>query len=405
MTPTRELKEAKDPIANSSLLTDILKQYPQYFDSLLRRNDVWQIKIIYTQVDRKANDNPVFTNHYFNIDPKQYFYPASTVKMPAALLALQRLNELKIPGLDKYTTMITEAAYSRQDAVYNDPNSPDGRPTIANYIKKIFLVSDNDAYNRLYEFLGQEYINNTLHKMGYDSAQIIHRLNISRTEDENRHTNPVKFCDTSSRVIYEQPLVQSRLVYQARNTFLGRGYLSGDKVINQPFDFSKKNLFSLPDLHSILETVIFPKAIPKKQRFNLTKDDYQFLLSYMSMTPQESDFPQYDSNYNGAYVKLLMYVGKGELDSNIRIFNKEGDAYGFLTDVAYIVDYKNNIEFFLSANIYCNSDGIFNDDHYDYETVGYPFLRNIGRVIYEYELQRKRERIPDLSTFKLQDSK
>lgn len=405
MTPTRELKEAKDPIANSSLLTDILKQYPQYFDSLLRRNDVWQIKIIYTQVDRKANDNPVFTNHYFNIDPKQYFYPASTVKMPAALLALQRLNELKIPGLDKYTTMITEAAYSRQDAVYNDPNSPDGRPTIANYIKKIFLVSDNDAYNRLYEFLGQEYINNTLHKMGYDSAQIIHRLNISRTEDENRHTNPVKFCDTSSRVIYEQPLVQSRLVYQARNTFLGRGYLSGDKVINQPFDFSKKNLFSLPDLHSILETVIFPKAIPKKQRFNLTKDDYQFLLSYMSMTPQESDFPQYDSNYNGAYVKLLMYGGKGELDSNIRIFNKEGDAYGFLTDVAYIVDYKNNIEFFLSANIYCNSDGIFNDDHYDYETVGYPFLRNIGRVIYEYELQRKRERIPDLSTFKLQDSK
>ena len=405
MTPTRELKEAKDPIANSSLLTDILKQYPQYFDSLLRRNDVWQIKIIYTQVDRKANDNPVFTNHYFNIDPKQYFYPASTVKMPAALLALQRLNELKIPGLNKYTTMITEAAYSRQDAVYNDPNSPDGRPTIANYIKKIFLVSDNDAYNRLYEFLGQEYINNTLHKMGYDSAQIIHRLNISRTEDENRHTNPVKFCDTSSRVIYEQPLVQSRLVYQARNTFLGRGYLSGDKVINQPFDFSKKNLFSLPDLHSILETVIFPKAIPKKQRFNLTKDDYQFLLSYMSMTPQESDFPQYDSNYNGAYVKLLMYGGKGELDSNIRIFNKEGDAYGFLTDVAYIVDYKNNIEFFLSANIYCNSDGIFNDDHYDYETVGYPFLRNLGRVIYEYELQRKRERIPDLSTFKLQDSK
>ena len=405
MTPTRELKEAKDPIANSSLLTDILKQYPQYFDSLLRRNDVWQIKIIYTQVDRKANDKPVFTNHYFNIDPKQYFYPASTVKMPAALLALQRLNELKIPGLNKYTTMITEAAYSRQDAVYNDPNSPDGRPTIANYIKKIFLVSDNDAYNRLYEFLGQEYINNTLHKMGYDSAQIIHRLNISRTEDENRHTNPVKFCDTSSRVIYEQPLVQSRLVYQARNTFLGRGYLSGDKVINQPFDFSKKNLFSLPDLHSILETVIFPKAIPKKQRFNLTKDDYQFLLSYMSMTPQESDFPQYDSNYNGAYVKLLMYGGKGELDSNIRIFNKEGDAYGFLTDVAYIVDYKNNIEFFLSANIYCNSDGIFNDDHYDYETVGYPFLRNIGRVIYEYELQRKRERIPDLSTFKLQDSK
>jgi hypothetical protein len=405
MTPSAELKKANGKLVNSPLLNDILSQHPEKFDSLLKRNDVWQIKIIYTQIDRKANNQPVFKNYYFNIYSKQYFYPASTVKMPTSILALQRLNELKVHGLDKNTTMITDAAYSGQDAVYNDPDSPDGRPTIANYIKKIFLVSDNDAFNRLYEFLGQEYINNTLHKMDYDSAQIIHRLNISRTEDENRHTNPVKFYDTSSRIIYQQPLVKSKLVYQPRSTFLGKEYLSGGKVINQPFDFSKKNRFALYDLHSILESVVFPKAVPKHQRFNLKKEDYRFLYRYMSMKPQESDFPQYDSSYNGAYSKLLMYGGKGDIDPNIRIFNKEGDAYGFLTDVAYIVDFKNNIEFFLSASISCNSDGIFNDDHYDYETVGYPFLRNLGQVIYQYELQRKRKRIPDLSTFQIQDSK
>src|SRR4029079_12704606 len=193
MTPSAEVKRAKEPVVNSRLLNDILNQYPTYFDSLIQHNDRWQIKIIYTQIDRKADNKPVLKNYYFNIDPGQYFYPASTVKMPTAILALQKLNELNIPGLEKNTPMITEAAYSRQDAVYNDPSSQDGRPTIANYIKKIFLVSDNDAYNRLYEFLGQEYINNRLHEMGYDSAQIIHRLNISRTEDENRHTNPVKF--------------------------------------------------------------------------------------------------------------------------------------------------------------------------------------------------------------------
>jgi hypothetical protein len=351
MTPTAEIKVAKGKINNSPLLNDILKQHPEHFDSLLQHNNVWQIKIIYTQVDRKANNHPVFKNYYFNIDPKQYFYPASTVKMPTAILSLQRMNELKIAGLDKNTTMITEAAYSKQEAVYNDPNSSDGRPTIANYIRKIFLVSDNDAFNRLYEFLGQEHINNTLHKMGYDSAQVIHRLNISRTEDENRHTNPVKFYDTSSKIIYEKPLVGSKLVYQPRNNFLGKGYLSGDKIINEPFDFSKKNRFALYDLHSILQSIIFPKAVPKHQRFKLTNEDYQLVYRYMSMKPQESDFPQYDSSYSGAYSKLLMYGGKGDLDPNIRIFNKEGDAYGFLTDVAYIVDFKNNIEFFLSANM------------------------------------------------------
>lgn len=405
MTPSEEIKAAKGPVLTSSLLHDLLVQHPAQFDSLLRQTDRWQIKIIYTQVDRKAKNHPVLTNYYFNINPRQYFYPASTVKMPTAILSLQRLNQLNLPGLNRNTTMITDAAYSLQDAVYNDPNSPDGRPTIANYIKKIFLVSDNDAFNRLYEFLGQEYINNSLHQMGYDSAQIIHRLDISRTEDENRHTNPITFYDSSSKIIYRQPLVESKLVFQPRNTFLGKGYMSGDEVVHRPFDFSKKNRVTLADLHSILESVIFPGAVRKQQRFLLAKEDYPFLYRYMSMKPQESDFPQYDSSYNGAYSKFLMYGGKGDIDDHIRIFNKEGDAYGFLTDVAYIVDFKNNIEFFLSASIYCNSDGIFNDDHYDYENVGLPFLKNLGSVIYQYELTRKRKRIPDLSTFQLDYSK
>lgn len=389
-----------DSLNKNSFLINLLHQYPEYFDTLLRQNNQWNIRIIYTQIDRKADNSPLLTNYYFNIDPIQYFYPASTVKMPTAFLALQKLNELNLPGLNKNSTMITEAAYSRQDAVYNDPNSPDGRPTIENYIKKIFLVSDNDAYNRLYEFLGQEYINSTLHKMGYDSVQILHRLDISRTEDENRHTNPVKFYDTSGNLLYQKPLVKSEMPYQPRKTFLGKGYMNGGQQINQPFDFSNKNRINLTDLHSMLQTLIFPEIFPQQSRFKLTDEEYRFLYRYMSMKPGESDFPQYDSNYNGAHSKFLMYGGKGDLAPDIRIFNKIGEAYGFLTDVAYIVDFNKKIEFFLSATIYCNSDGIFNDDHYDYENVGLPFLKNLGEVLYGYELKRKRKHVPDLSKFK-----
>jgi hypothetical protein len=97
-----------------------------------------------------------------------------------------------------------------------------------------------------------------------------------------------------------------------------------------------------------------------------------------------------------------LYGGDGAIDDpSIRIFNKVGDAYGFLTDAAYIVDFKNNIEFMLSANIYCNTDGIFNDDNYDYDTVGFPFMKNLGKVIYDHELKRQRKTKPDLSSFKI----
>jgi hypothetical protein len=90
---------------------------------------------------------------------------------------------------------------------------------------------------------------------------------------------------------------------------------------------------------------------------------------------------------------------KGTLPGNIRIFNKIGDAYGFLNDIAYIADFENKIEFMLSCTILCNTDGIFNDDKYDYETIGFPFMKNLGQVIYNYERQRTRKHRPDLSRF------
>jgi len=121
----------------------------------------------------------------------------------------------------------------------------------------------------------------------------------------------------------------------------------------------------------------------------------------MSMRPGESASPVYEAvDYWDNYVKMLFYGSeKTKPEPGIRIFNKTGTAYGFLIDASYFADFNNHVEFMLSAVIYCNSDGVFNDDKYDYNTVGYPFLKNLGRVIYAYELKRQRKYPSDLSTF------
>ena len=391
---------------NENVLYKILDQNASLFQSVISDTQ-HRVQIIYTQIDRRKNGRPQFIDYYFNVNDSAYFYPASTVKLPVAALALQKLNELKTNGLNKTTTMITEAKYSGQAEVYNDPSTADGRPTIEHYIKKILLVSDNDAFNRLYEFLGQEYINNSLHKMGYTDVQIIHRLEVSLTEDENRHTNPLRFFDTSGKLVYEKPLTESKLVYASRDTKpeiyrVGKGFYRRGELVNEPFDFSKKNRMSLTTLHNIVRGIMFPAAVPGKQRFKLAGDDYLFLRKYMSMTPPESKFPSYDKeNYRDNYVKFLFYGAENvPVKDGIRIFNKVGDAYGFLTDAAYIADFKNNVEFMLSAVIYCNSDEVLNDDKYDYDTVGLPFMKDLGRVIYEHELKRRRENVPGLDRFR-----
>jgi len=389
-------------LPSDTLILSLLKKYPQYFDSVLLNREKWNVQIVYTEINRDKKGHPRFIDHFFNIDTNRYFYPASTVKLPIAVLALQKLHELNIPGLDRNSTMITETAFEGQTPVQTDASAADSRPSVAHYIKKIFLVSDNDAFNRLYEFLGQEYINNNLHRMGYTDAEIIHRLQISMSEEQNRNTNPVKFYDSTGKLLYSKPAERSNFVYAQRDTKMGKGFYRGDELIHEPFDFSKKNRISVYDLHRLLRAVMFPEDVPADQRLNLAKDDYDFLRRYMSMWPLESKYPYYDpSEYWNTYVKFIYYgAGKEPVNPNIRIFNKPGDAYGFMLDIAYVTDLEKNIEFMVSAVIHCNSDEIFNDDKYDYNTVGYPFMKNLGRVLYDYELTRPKKYPPDLSSLK-----
>lgn len=387
---------------DSNVLDSLLKNHPKYFASILKNKEALNVQVIYTQINRDANNNPLFTDYTFNVDNQKYFYPASTVKMPIALLALQKLNELNISGIDRTTSMITDSSYFGEQKVLTDPLSVDGKPGIEQYIKEIFLLSDNNAFNRLYEFLGQEYINTQLHNKGYSNAEILHRLSVPLSEEQNRHTNAVAFYDTASNIIYQQGAQYNSKTYSKKDLRLGKGYYKNGTLVKEPFDFSKKNRLTLPELHAILRSVIFPGSVSVKQRFNLSEADYNFLHKSMSTLPRESKSPVYDTaDYWDAYVKFLLYGSeKGTLPGHIRIFNKVGDAYGFLTDVAYIVDFKSNTEFMLSATILCNSDGIFNDDHYDYEEVGFPFMKHLGEVIYQYELNRKKTYLPDLGKFK-----
>jgi hypothetical protein len=88
------------------------------------------------------------------------------------------------------------------------------------------------------------------------------------------------------------------------------------------------------------------------------------------------------------------------LDPNIRIFNKCGDSYGFIIDNSYFVDFENKIEYFLTAVIQSNEDKIYNDGKYEYESVCYPFLKNLGRAIYDYEMLKEKSYKPDLSKFR-----
>ncbi len=370
---------------------------------VLNNPDSFQYQIIYTQIDRDKRNTPTFTNHYLNVDRNRYFNPASTVKLPTALVALEKMNDWKTTNIDKYSAMLTDSSFSGQTAVTKDTSAANGLPSIANYIKKIFLVSDNDAYNRLYEFDGQQLLNSTLWKKGYPDIRIVRRF-VTMTEEENRHTNAIKFMEHGD-TLFRQFAAYSKLPFDySKQILVGKGHFNRyDSLINEPMDFTKHNNLPLEDLRQILQSALFPESVPAYQRFHLTKDDRQFLLQYMSEYPSESKHPKYDTTeYFDSYTKFFLYKsGKQKPPPNIRIFNKPGWSYGYLIDSEYIVDFDTNTEFMLSAVIYVNRDGILNDDKYEYKEMGYPFFKEVGEIMYEYDKSRKREYKSDLREFRI----
>ncbi|MBO2012086.1 serine hydrolase [Hymenobacter negativus] len=367
-------------------------------------NPQYELQIIYTQIDRDAQNHPTFTPHTYQLNPKQYFNPASLVKLPIVALSLEKLNDLNKPGVNRRTIMATGTAYRCQTPVpFAAPADSDRTATVGNYIKRMLLVSDNVAYNRLYEFLGQQGLNQRLQELGYPNARITRRFAPCDTA-ANRHTNPISFHTPQGDTLYKQPTQYNPITYRSPlgRVLKGRAHQAGRRVIPEPYDFTTANHLPLPDITALLQSILFPESVPAAQRLRLTPSDYAFLRRYLHATPHESGFHTYaPARYFDAYKKYLYYGRNPEISqqSTLRIYNIVGMSHGYLADVAYFADSHHQSEFMLSAVLYVNQDGIINDGAYEYDSIGQPFLAQLGRQIQQYESQRSRWRRPTLTEF------
>jgi beta-lactamase class A len=334
--------------------------------------DKYEVQIKYTQINR-TKDGIIFTEYDFQNNPNQYFYPASSVKFLVAVLTLEKLNSMK--GFTMHTKFYIEG-----DTL---------ETTVANEVSKLFAVSDNDAYNRLFEFLGQGEINQQVQSKGIKNVRISHRVSTPNSDDIT--TNAIVFYKNDSTTQIREKIVSKPIKpLQLDRLQKGKAYFEDNILIEEPFDFSLKNYYAINAQHEVLKRVIFPQNFAKEQQFNLTQEQRDYLLKAMHTLPAAIGYDK--KEYYDSYVKFFMFGDTKEpMPKNIEIYNKVGYAYGTLTDCAYIKDTENNVDFFLTATILVNNNQIFNDNVYDYDTVGIPFLAALGQEIYRQELLQKKQ--------------
>jgi len=343
-----------------------------------------EIQIIYTQIHRDNAGKTRLVNHSYQLSPKRWFFPASTIKLPVALLACEEVA--RVGGNLESAIMLRQPPETGQwDA--SEPLSE----SLLRSLRRTFTVSDNIPYNRFYELLGADRIHARLKALGYPDTRAISRLG-SRDVNANRRTGSVQIIDADGKPLAGfAPRVAKFRSFPFGRALKGDGFLGDDGVMTAgPHDFSFGNFMPLADLHAMLTAFVFPESVHESQRWKIPESWREEILEEMGRYPRESIDPVYPApEYYDSYAKFFVIGDRKEnAPDGYRAYGKIGEAYGYLTDSSYMVDKTTGLECFLSAVIHCNPDGIYNDDKYDYEEVGLPFLSALGKSVLAFEASR-----------------
>lgn len=368
-------------------IATLLERDNAKFGRVLAHAEPLRLQILVSEVRSDGRGQAYLARSGFRVDA-EYFYPASTVKLCAIVAAAQLIEAAAArTGLPvTFDTPLVIHPLRPGDAVESrdDTNLDSGTLTTGHEIRKIGLVSDNAAFNRLYDLVGPQQLNQAMHDAGLSSVSITHRLSVARTPDENRRAPRVDLV--TSRGVFTIPSRAWDRVATAPSIpglHIGAGYIRADQLINEPMDFSFRNRIALRDLQDLLVLLVRPDVDIALPPLALSKEHRSAILDALTTYPADSSNPIYPRDaYPNDWGKPLLPGVLRVVDApSVRYVNKVGQAYGFTIDNAYIENTRTGRAVFVTVAIYTNADGILNDDAYQYAEVAQPFMADLGEVV------------------------
>jgi hypothetical protein len=297
----------------------------------------------------------------------EYFYPASAVKLCAAVGALEKLAELRSQRAELSLTTPLRISFSGDRPRIVET-------TLRDEIEKALVVSDNDAFNRLFEFVGPEELAGRLTALGLASARITHRLG-----DPGDGGAPAFELRASGRPLDVAQRTGIDLG-SGRSEPVGTAHVGGDgRLVDAPLDFGEKNRMTLRDLQNLLVATVRPD-LSELAAPGWSAEDRDALVDILGRLPSElqDGVPRGLDEVHKPLDAAVKSVLPGH---DIRVYGKGGRAYGFTVENSWVVDATTHRSVFVAATIYANDNETINDDRYEYESVADPFIGELGRFV------------------------
>ena len=363
---------------NSNPIELVLKSDP-YLKEIIKDKEDYEIQVMLTKINHD-NTKIDFQNYQYQHDENQYFYPASTIKLPIVVLTLKKINELRSKGSD--ITLKSKIILNNVDN-YSNFKLQDSITSFQNLIADIFLVSDNSASNILIDFIGYNYFNDEMQNAGFDRTYLNHKFN------PDPYVNSTwQISDLDNNMISSINDNQKIIKADDKTNGLDKGerrYFNGE-ILDESLNFSEKNRFSITDMHNLIKYIFYPEIFDMANTFNLNVEDYDFIRYWMSRFTYEDIGEKFigDEKFFETYNKFFIHGDEQSVSNEqIRVYNKIGQAYGTSIDNGLIKNYQNNVEFILTSTIYTNKNKVINDNLYEYDDIAEPFLAKLSRAIYK----------------------
>eukprot|EP00741_Cyanophora_paradoxa_P004901 tig00000849_g4756.t1 len=373
-------------MASDDLVERLLRGLATCPAAVLERPGEFKVQVLYSEVV-----NNQLVRHPYRVDDSLYFYPASAIKTCGAIAAAQKLARLRREtgkSLTLDTRMLLFPVATRAGAPTAEERGRAAETTLAREVHKMSIVSDNEAYNRLYGFVGHQQINEAMWAAGLASTRLLHRLSESRPAEEHLWSQAAELYPPEGGPVsvpaYRTalrgapgggPLTNEAL----QETRVGRAVVERGALRDGPFDFTAKNRMTVGDMQDMLVKLARPDIQLSTPGFDLPEAERLALLEAMRLYP--SQWPPGGWAYPDDYCKLLLPgLCRVLPKARWRVYSKIGRAYGYTIENAYVTDAEGTRAFFVTAVIYTNANGVLNDDKYEYREVADPFMAAVGEA-------------------------
>lgn len=344
---------------------------------VLALRDAYQPQVLLTRCVRDGDGWRALDRQAFGPRPRQWFAAASWVKLPLAGLLLEELDRRRLDlAVDGLRLEIDGTA-----ACAPLPTAQAGGWRLDALMQSMLVVSDNLAYNALYELLGSDAIHARLRELGFPEIRMATRLGCPQPRSPGKLA--ARLRDATGAVVWESPAQpqESFQRFPHGNARAGRAWAEAGRVIPGAHDFSDSNFIPLADVHRM--TLAFGGGIGL--RFELSAGTRRWLAETLSLVPRQAAslsaeqraLPDDQSKW------LLPLDARGRFLPQLRIHSKNAQSYGWIGDSAFIADESAGRACALTVLVFVDRDGVLNDGAYDYAGTGRPFLREVGSALWK----------------------